>query len=268
MEWLVGLVVEASGGSSVLAAFYSSLVAALLTSIGALLIVFVKRPRDMESSSAILDVGMGFSSGVMVVASFTSLLLPAIEVGGVYRALLGFISGALAVYGLNRVIPHEHFVKGYEGPVWGLRKLRSAWLVALAILIHNLPEGLSIGASTVYDVREGVVMGVAIGLQDLPEGLAVSLPVAVVSGSKMLGFLVGVVSGLSEVVTAVLASILGASSAYLLPYILGFGAGAMMYVVSHEALPESHRTGHEGKATLGFFLGFLVMIYLDTTLAS
>ncbi len=266
VEALAGIIIEASGGNHVKAAFYTSLIAALLTSLGSLGVLFVKRPRDIESNSALLDVGMGFSSGVMTVASFTSLLLPAIDMAGPWPAMAGFVLGAATIYVLNSIVPHEHFVKGYEGPTWGARKLMSAWLVAIAIIIHNLPEGLSIGAVTVYDVVKGTVLGVAIGIQDVPEGLSVALPIAIATGSKRLAVLVGVLSGFSEVVAAILASLVGSASSVLLPYTLGFGAGAMMYVVSHEALPESHRTGHEGKATLGFFLGFLIMLYLDTVL--
>lgn len=267
---IVGTLVEAihnvSSGDPLWAAVAVSLFAAAMTSLGALLILVFRNLDSIERSSTLLDIGMAFSSGVMTVASFTSLLIPAIEMAGPGHPLLGFILGAVIVYILNRIVPHEHIVKGYEGPEWGARKLMAAWLVAIAIIIHNLPEGMAIGASTAYNVDKGIVVGIAIGLQDLPEGLSVALPIAVATGRRGLAIGVGVLSGMTEVVMALITVLIGVEVVSMLPLLLGFGAGAMMYVVSHEALPESHRTGHEDKATIGFFLGFLVMLYLDTTL--
>ncbi|MEB3773565.1 MAG: ZIP family metal transporter [Desulfurococcales archaeon] len=257
---------EVSHGDPIYTALVASLFAALMTSLGSMLILFIRNPSRVERSSVLLDIGMAFSSGVMTVASFTSLLLPAIDMAGIITPLTGFILGAVAIYILNSILPHEHLIKGYEGPQWGMRKVMSAWLVAVAIIIHNIPEGMAIGASSTYDPGEGIVVGIAIGLQDLPEGLSVSLPIAVATGRKGLALLVGVLSGLSEVLTGFITALLGSAAVSLLPLLLGFGAGAMMYVVSHEALPESHRTGHENKATIGFFLGFIVMLYLDSTL--
>ncbi len=262
LEFLLGV----AGEDRVLTALVLSIFAASLTTLGSVLVLFIRRPKEIEKSSLILDVGMAFSSGIMTVASFTSLLLPAIELSGIMEPLLGFLVGAMSIYTLNRLIPHEHFIRGYEGPQWGIRKLKAAWLVALAIIIHNLPEGMAIGASTALDPREGGIVGIAIGIQDFPEGLAVALPVAIATGNRLLAVLVGAISGASEILTSLLAVIGGVYSVDLLPFLLGFGAGAMMYVVSHEALPESHRTGHEENATIGFFLGFIVMLYLDSTL--
>jgi len=263
---LVEFLNNASRGDPIYAAFIASMFAASTTSLGSLASIIVRNPDRIENTSMLLDVGMAFSSGVMTVASFTSLLIPAIDMAGISEPLLGFLLGALSIYILNRVLPHEHFVKGYEGPEWGLKKVMSAWLVAIAILIHNLPEGMAIGASSSYSVNEGIIVGIAIGIQDVPEGFAVSMPIAVASGNKLLALGIGVLSGLSEVASAMATVLLGTGVARLLPMLLGFGAGAMMYVVSHEALPESHRTGHEDKATLGFFLGFIVMLYLDSAL--
>ena len=237
--------------------------AAFTTSLGGLVILFLRR----EVSPRVLDVGLGFSSGVMTVASFTSLLLPAIDLAkGPTIPLAGFIVGAVAIAMLHRVLPHEHpFAEKYEGPEWG-RKLRAAWLVALAILIHNIPEGMAIGASTAYNIDTGIATGVAIALQDFPEGLAVALPVLAATRRKGLAIAIAVLSGVSELVVAVPTALLGSLAAHSLPFLLGLGAGAMIYVVSHEALPESHRSGYENEATLGFFIGFIVMLLLDTLL--
>ena len=249
--------------SPVMAATALGLLAAFTTSLGGLVILLLRR----EVSPRVLDIGLGFSSGVMTVASFTSLLLPAIELSGSSTVpLAGFILGALSIAVLHRLLPHEHpFTEKYEGPEWG-RKMRAAWLVALAILIHNIPEGMAIGASTAYNIATGIATGVAIALQDFPEGLAVALPVLAATRKKGLAIAIAVLSGVSELVVAVPTALLGSIAASSLPFLLGFGAGAMIYVVSHEALPESHRSGYENEATLGFFIGFIVMLLLDTML--
>jgi len=237
--------------------------AALTTSLGGLVVLLLRR----GVSPRVLDIGLGFSSGVMTVASFTSLLLPAIELAGSpTMPLAGFVLGAFAIAALHKLLPHEHpFTEKYEGPEWG-RKIRAAWLVALAILIHNIPEGMAIGASTAYSIATGVATGIAIALQDFPEGLAVALPVIAATGRKGLAILIAVLSGVSELVVAVPTALLGSIAAKSLPLLLGIGAGAMIYVVSHEALPESHRSGYENEATLGFFIGFILMLLLDTML--
>jgi len=255
----------------VAAALLGGLFAASATSLGALAAVLVPASRMSSASglALVLDVGMAFSSGVMIVASFTSLLLPAIQLGGLARATAGFIGGAAAIHVINKVVPHEHIVKGYEGPHVHAdmkRKLVAAWLVAMAIIIHNIPEGMTIGSAAAYELSKGLAVSIAIGVQDVPEGLAVSLPVLAATGRRGLAVGLGVLSGVSELAVAVPTAALGVAAARMLPYLLGFGAGAMVYVVSHEALPESHRSGHEGKATLGFFAGFLVMLALDSAL--
>jgi ZIP family zinc transporter len=214
----------------------------------------------------LLDVGMGFSSGVMIVAAFTSLLLPAMDLAGLLVPLAGFVLGAASIFMVNELFPHEHIVKGYEGPEHLRRKIKAAWLVAIAIVIHNLPEGMAIGVSTVYDTAEGVAVGIAIGTQDFPEGLAVSLPVYASTGSLALAVVIAALSGLSEVATAALAALVAEASVAVLAGALAFASGAMVYVVSHEALPESHRSGHEKPATLGFFAGFIMMLVLDVAL--
>lgn len=263
---LVEQVIAVSGGDPLRLSLYMSSVAMALTTLGGLGVLFAGDLRDPRRFSLLIDLGLGFSSGVMLVASFTSLLLPSIESYGVTAPLLGLTLGALTIHFINMVVPHEHFVKGYEGPVAGVRKLKAAWLVAFAIIIHNLPEGLSIGAASSYSGVDGVTIGLAIAIQDIPEGLAVSIPVYASTGSVWRGIFYAWLSGFSEVLTALPAAALSKYSIILLPYMMGFGAGAMIYVVSHEALPETHRSGHEDKATLSFFAGFIVMLILDTLL--
>ncbi|MEB3755522.1 MAG: ZIP family metal transporter [Desulfurococcales archaeon] len=253
-----------SGGNPVILALIMSSIAAMLTTIGALPILYIGRKGTGKRLDLILDIGLGFSSGVMIVASFTSLLLPAIDLSGFIKPSIGFMIGAGTIWSINKLVPHEHFIKGYEGPKSMLSKTKTAWLVATAIIIHNLPEGMAIGLSAVYSLGLGIATGLAIGFQDIPEGLAVALPVALITGSAWKGVFYGMLSGLSEVVLAIPAAYIGIKGLWMMPYLLGFGSGAMVYVVSHEALPESHRTGHENEATLGFFIGFLLMLYLDT----
>ncbi len=255
-----------SNGNPVIVAFIMSSIAMILTSLGGFGALFLRGRFNEKSFAKMLDLGLGFSSGVMLVASFTSLLIPSIDSYGLNRTLIGFILGAVSIHIINGLIPHEHFVKGYEGPASGLRKLKAAWLVAFAIIIHNFPEGISIGAASAYSPLNGITIGLAIGIQDIPEGLAVSLPVYASTGKMGRALFLAFLSGLSEVLMAVPAAYLSSISIPLLPYSMGFGAGAMVYVVSHEALPETHRSGHEDLATLSFFLGFIVMLLLDTLL--
>ncbi|MET1128108.1 MAG: ZIP family metal transporter [Thermoproteota archaeon] len=264
---LTDAVARLSGGSPLAAAVLVSLYAAAMTALGGFLAVFARGSRASSSRmERLLDVGMGFSSGVMIVASFLSLLIPAMDLAGLPVPLASFVLGAATISLVNELLPHEHIVKGYEGPEHLKRKIRAAWLVAVAIIIHNLPEGMAIGASTAYNVSEGVVVGIAIGTQDFPEGLAVSLPVYASTGSLALAIAVAALSGLSEVVTSALAAFVAGASSAVLAGALAFASGAMVYVVSHEALPESHRSGHEKPATLGFFAGFIVMLALDAGL--
>ena len=268
VEALADALLGLAGGDPLRTALVMTLFAAFMTTLGGLLVVPLRLTGRLSQDKLAfwLDVGMGFSSGVMIVASFTSLLLPALEIASPGVVLPSFVLGAIAIHVLNAVIPHEHLVKGYEGPPGFYRKLRAAWLVAMAIILHNLPEGMAIGASSIYDPVEGVLVGLAIGTQDFPEGLAVALPVLASTGRLSTALVVAVFSGLSEVVSGFSVALLALAVPGLLAASLAFAAGAMVYVVSHEALPESHRSGHEKPATLGFFLGFLVMLYLDTQL--
>ncbi len=264
---IVNLISEYSKNNPVILSLILSTIAMLGTTIGSIPILILKgKSAGDRAFSLLVDLGLGFSCGVMVVASFTSLLLPAMNKFGPVNPVLGFVLGALAIHLVNSAIPHEHLVKGYEGPSQAINKVKAAWLVALAIIIHNLPEGLSIGVASTFNLVDAIALGLAIAIQDVPEGLAVALPVYATSGSTLKAILYAWLSGFSEVVLALPAALLTTVSKPLLPYAMGFGAGAMIYVVSHEALPETHRSGHENKATLSFFAGFIVMLMLDTLL--
>ncbi len=247
-------------------AFLGGVFTASLNLIGALVVLVWRRP-----SERFMDAALGFSAGVMIAASFTSLIIPGIEHGGVVPVLVGIGLGAVFMDLTDRFIPHEHFIKGKEGPVdaeWA-KRLKGVWLFIIAITIHNMPEGLAVGVgfgSGHY--KEAVEIMLAIGLQNVPEGMAVALAAYSVGlGRNFYAAYTGMRSGLVEIPLAVI----GAAAVFymksLLPYAMGFAAGAMVYVVSDEIIPETHRKGHERLATWGLMVGLVVMLTLDVVLA-
>jgi ZIP family zinc transporter len=214
-----------------------------------------------------LDFSMSFAAGVMLVACFTSLIIPGFERGFYFEVGLGIAVGVVVIILMDLFIPHEHLTTGYEGPE-SMRRLRKAILLALAVVIHNVPEGLAVGISTVYSERLGFTTALAIGLQDVPEGAAVALPLAILWGSRLKGFITGVLSGLAETLAALIGAVVFTLASGSLGFGMGFSAGAMMYIVVEEILPEVlHETSTYRKiSALGFFLGFYVMLYLDLLL--
>lgn len=220
------------------------------------------------------DIMLGFAAGMMLAASSFSLILPGIEAAQalcgnqllaacVVVAGLGF--GVALMVGLDRFVPHEHENSGRRGP--DAQRINRIWLFVLAITLHNLPEGMAIGVSFANgDMKVGLPLTTAIAIQDIPEGLAVALALRVTGISALRAALIAVGSGLMEPIGAIVG--LGISSSFALgyPIALGLAAGAMIFVVSHEVIPETHRNGHETPATLGLMLGFGVMMFLDTAL--
>ncbi len=261
IEGIVVWIEAFSKGNLFIAALLAGSICLFLTSIGSLPAIFGRKITDK-----MIDVGLGFSAGVMLVAGFTSLILPGIEVGGIGLVVLGFLLGSLTIYTIDRLIPHEHIIKGYEGPSYLRRRIKAVWLLVFAIIIHNIPEGLAVGAAITYSIRYGVLMAIAIGIQDIPEGLAIAVPLVGVGLRTRTAIGITFLSGLIELVTAVLPVFVISLSNTLLPVILGFAGGAMIYVVSHEVIPETHRHGYEEEATLGFITGFIIMLILDTLL--
>jgi ZIP family zinc transporter len=215
-----------------------------------------------EISHRSLDTMLGFAAGVMLAATAFSLLVPAIELGGVWIGVIGFVIGAVFVYILDRHIPHAHLLKGAKGPSSALSKIS---LLILAITIHNFPEGLAVGVSFgAGDVASGVVLATAIALQNIPEGSAVAFPLVREGLSRRKALWYATLTGLVEPLGGLIGVSVVAIAKPLLPGSLAFAAGAMAYVVSHEMIPESHRLGHEHEATFGFIVGFAVMMLLDT----
>lgn len=234
----------------------ASLLAGLATGAGALPVLFAKKVSDR-----MLDIMLGFSAGVMLAATFFSLIVPTIDLGGVWVAVGGIILGAVALHLVDRFIPHFHPALGMEGPS---SRLSRVWLFALAITIHNFPEGLAVGVSFGSgDVAAGLVVALAIGLQNMPEGLAVALPLLREGYSRRRSLWYGTLTGLVEPVGGLLGVALVSIFSSILPWALAFAAGAMLFVVSDEIIPESHRKGFERQATFGLVAGFIVMMLLD-----
>ena len=239
------------------------------TALGAVLAVVL---RDVSARNQ--DVMLGFAAGMMLAASSFSLILPGLdsarEITGngpaaAFTVVLGMSLGVLLMLGLDRFTPHEHESTGPCGPE--AERISRVWLFVLAITLHNLPEGMAIGVSFANgDMNIGLPLTSAIAIQDIPEGLAVALALRATGLSNMKAALVAIGSGLMEPLGAVIG--LGISTGFALAYpiSMGLAAGAMIFVVSHEVIPETHRNGHQTAATLGLMGGFAVMMFLDTAL--
>ncbi len=231
------------------------------TTLGSVIAVIFKKFPDWS-----LDVSMAFSGGIMLVASFTSLILPSIYEGNVLVSCIGIILGFFIILAVERSIPHEHFWLGYEGPEKHKEKLKRVWLIAIALIIHNLPEGFAVGVSIVNNPHKGIATALAIGIQDIPEGLAVSLPLMMATGKVGTPLFVGFLSGFSEFITAIVGGWAFSLLKYLLPLGLSMAGGAMVYVTVKEVFPEVYKSERERLITCGFLAGFLVMLILDTLL--
>lgn len=235
----------------------ASLLAGLATGAGALPILL-----DKQFSDDTMDVMLGFAAGVMLAATAFSLLVPAINLGGSLTAVIGLVLGAVTLHFIDKFIPHFHPVAGAEGPPSRLSRL---WLFIIAITIHNFPEGIAVGVSFgTGDISSGLVVATAIGLQNAPEGLAVALPLLreKYSRTKSLGY--ATLTGLIEPVGGFLGLVLVSIAHSVLPWGLAFAAGAMLFVVIDEMVPESHKKGFGRKATFGLISGFAIMMFLDS----
>ncbi|HOI12095.1 MAG TPA: ZIP family metal transporter [Myxococcota bacterium] len=243
----------------------ASLAAGLMSGVGALPILFVR-----QVSRRTQDVMMGFGAGVMLAATSFSLIVPAIDAGGggVRAALIvvaGMALGAVFLWLSDRYSPHEHFIKGPEGS--DPHRLRRIWLFVIAITLHNFPEGLAVGVGFGgHDVGNGMSLAVGIGLQNLPEGLVVALALLTERYSVRDALLIATLTGLVEPIGGVIGAGVVSVAQPVLPWGLAFAAGAMLFVVSDEIIPESHRMEHAKAATVGVMIGFLVMMFLDVTL--
>ena len=257
----------------VLGAFYATLFTWGLTALGASLVFFVK-----SMNRALLDGLLGFTGGVMVAASFWSLLAPGIEMSPgegfikVIPASVGFGLGALFIFSLDKILPHIHInFKESEG-------IKTPWhrttLLVLAITLHNIPEGLAVGVlfgGVAAGIPEATISGavalaIGIGIQNFPEGIAVSMPMRRQGISRLKSFWYGQLSAIVEPVAAVLGALAVTFFTPILPYALAFAAGAMIFVVVEEVIPETQQDRYTDIATLGFIGGFIVMMTLDVAL--
>lgn len=242
-----------------------SLCAGLATGIGAIPSLFLR-----TLSQRIQDIMLGFGAGVMLAATSFSLILPAIEsVGGSVTAAFivsgGIMLGGLFLFLTDRYSPHEHFIKGPEGADPG--NLKKIWLFVIAITIHNLPEGLAVGVGFGGgDIKNGLTLATGIGLQNIPEGLVVALALKTENYTPHRAFFIALATGLVEPIGGFVGSSIITFAKPLLPWGLSFAAGAMLFVISDEIIPESHRKGFEKEATFGVMIGFVVMMVLDLTL--
>lgn len=257
----------------VVAALLATLFTWGLTALGASFVFFFK-----TMNRVVLDGMLGFTGGVMVAASFWSLLAPAIEMSEgdgfvkVIPAALGFLLGAFFIFGLDKILPHLHLnFQETEG-------MKSPWqrttLLVLAITLHNIPEGLAVGvlfggvAAGIPEasIAGAVTLAIGIGIQNFPEGIAVSMPLRRMGMSRWKSFMYGQSSALVEPIAGVLGAMAVTFFTPLLPYALAFAAGAMIFVVVEEVIPETQQDKNTDIATLGFIGGFIVMMMLDVAL--
>lgn len=247
-----------------------------VTALGAATVFLFK-----EINRKVLDVMLGFAAGVMIAASYWSLLAPAIalseEIGGLpawLPAAIGFLLGAVFLRVSDRLIPHLHLgmsMADAEGP-------KTSWqrsvLLVLAITLHNIPEGLAVGVAfgavavgyPGASLAAAVALAIGIGIQNFPEGMAVSVPLRREGLSRWKCFMYGQFSGMVEPIFGVLGALLVVLMRPILPYALAFAAGAMIYVVIEELIPEAHENKNIDLATMGAIVGFIVMMTLDVAL--
>lgn len=256
--------------SIILIGFLASVAAGLATGVGAVPALFMRR-----ISGRMQDALLGFAAGVMLAASFFSLILPALdaaqtrgasEVAAVLVVIGGILLGVAAIWIVNERLPHEHFIMGPDGKP-ASASLRRIWLFVIAITLHNFPEGLAVGVGFGgHDIANGTTLAVGIGLQNFPEGLAVAVALLGQNYSRARAFWVALLTGLVEPVGGLIGVAIVTLSAPLLPWGLAFAAGAMIFVISHEIIPETHRRGYENHGTIGLIIGLIVMMFLDVVL--
>lgn len=244
------------------------------TAAGAACVYFMKHELPERVQKSLL----GFAAGVMVAASVWSLLIPSIEMSGgeglsgVLPAVVGFLLGIGFLLLLDRVTPHQHVHATHgEGPKSRLTRTSK---LALAITIHNIPEGMAVGialagaleGSAYLSMAGAVALSVGIAVQNMPEGAIVSMPLRSLGNSRNRSFAIGALSGAVEPVAAVLTLLIASAILPFMPYLLAFGAGAMIYVVVEELIPETAEGQHSNVGTIGFAIGFVLMMVLDVVL--
>lgn len=244
-----------------------------LTALGAAVVFFFK-----SVNRKFLDAMMGFAGGVMIAASFWSLLAPAIEmaekdenIASWVPAAVGFLLGGAFIYGLDKVIPHLHIGFPEEAAEGVKTKWHRSILLVSAITLHNIPEGLAVGVSFgalgttigTASFSAAVALALGIGIQNFPEGVSVAVPLRREGFSRRKAFVYGQFSGMVEPIAGVIGAAAVLTMEPILPYALAFAAGAMIFVVVEELIPESQLHGNTDLSTLGLLLGFTIMMILD-----
>jgi ZIP family zinc transporter len=273
------LFVRYVGTDPLVQALAAGVVIAFLNLVGASLVLVWRNPSERA-----LDAALGFAAGVMLAAAFTSLIIPGIEQysdGNPVPVLVGVALGALFLDRADVLVPHAHYLltgrRRHDAaepsehlPSIDPERLAPVVLFVLAITLHNMPEGLAVGVGfgAGNDVSGAIALMLAIGMQNVPEGLAVSVA-AVNAGldRRTYAVVAGIRAGLVEIPLAVVGAVAVTMVRPLLPYAMGFAAGAMLFVISDEIIPQTHTRGYERVATLGVMAGVIVMLYLDIALA-
>jgi ZIP family zinc transporter len=253
-------------GKTVVIGFFASILAGLATGLGALPALFFKNiSRNLFNSL------LGAAAGVMLAATAFSLLVPGMVYGnaiwpgkGIYVVSLGMLIGAAFLHYADRQLPHVHFDSISDVQLSSLKKV---WLFIIAITIHNFPEGMSVGVSFGSgEMKNGVVLAIAIALQNIPEGLAVALPLVGLGYNKWRAVGIATLTGLVEPVGGLLGITMVTVFQPILPIAMGFAAGAMLFVISEEIIPETHSDGRSRYATFALMVGFIIMMILDNML--
>jgi len=249
--------------------FGASAAASLGTGIGALPVLSFGRVSQRAQ-----DVLQSIAAGIMLAATVLSLVIPGVAAGtnqfgvalaGASVVALAMLLGALAVLWVHRRVPHEHFLTGRAGPLGS--QLRRTWLFVIAITLHNFPEGMAVGVGFGGgQLANGLALASAIFLQNLPEGFVVALGLLAAGYRRGFSVLVSFLTGLVETMGGLVGAAAVAAATAALPWSMGFAAGAMLFVISHEIVPETHRNGYETEATFGLIGGFVVMVLLDAAL--
>jgi zinc transporter, ZIP family len=262
--------------SPITQAFIATLFTWGMTALGAS-IVFTTKTLNQR----LLDSMLGFAGGVMIAASYWSLLSPAIEmsegnsIGTWFPAAVGFLLGGIFLWGIDKILPHLHPnspIDKAEG--FHPKERKKSTLLVLAITLHNIPEGLAVGIAfgalanggTVGSLAGALTLALGIGIQNLPEGVAVSMPLRGEGMSRRKSFFYGQFSGMVEPIAAVIGALAVSFIEPLLPYALSFAAGAMIFVVAEEVIPSSQEKGNKDLASMSLMVGFVLMMVLDVAL--
>ncbi len=237
------------------------------TVLGAAFVFFMKN----EIPARLQKLLLGFASGVMVAASVWSLLIPSMEIaaGNVWPTILGLLLGFAFLLGIDYATPHIHASGEAEGPRSGLSRTTK---LALAVTIHNFPEGMAVGIaiagalSADFSMAGALALSIGIAIQNVPEGAIISMPLRAAGNSRARSFAIGSLSGIVEPIGGALVLLLASSVSGIMPYMLSFAAGAMLYVVVEELIPETSEGAHSNLGTIGFAVGFALMMALDVLL--